>query len=87
MDEATFQAICKEKYEQIETQNAVQDKRLDNHGNRLDKLENDSVRTETIVKNLCDQLKSLTTALWWFVGVIVTAGIGFIVWYIQSIPR
>ena len=87
IDDATFQAICKEKYEMVEKDNAIRDKRLDSHSDRLDRLEHTQVKTETIVQNLCNQLKGLITALWWFVGVTITTGLGFIIWYVQSIPR
>ena len=76
--------LCEEKHKNIDEKLAVHDHRLDLHGERLDKLENASVRTETVIQNLCAQLKALTTALWWFIGLALATGVGFIIWYIQS---
>lgn len=87
MEDVAFQALCRERHKQVESTFTAQGKRLDNHGDRLDKLENNEARTDTIVKNLCDQIKALTTALWWAMGLMITTGLAFIIWYIQSIPR
>lgn len=84
--DAAMEKLCAEKHKNIEAKFEVNDKRLDNHGDRLDKLEGGQVRTETIVNNLCKQLENLTTAIWWFLGIILTTGVGFIIWYIQSLP-
>ena len=79
--------LCAEKHKNIDARLDGHDQTLQSHEQRLDNLEQGAVRTETIVKNLCSQLKSLTTAIWWFFGLLLTTAIGFVIWYIQSLPN
>ena len=61
----------------------VHDVRL-NDSKRLDKLEQDSVALKTELKNLCENLKSLTTVMKWFIGLIVGSFAGFFFYAIQN---
>jgi len=61
----------------------VHDIRLNDHSKRLDKLEQDSVALKTELKNLCENLKSLTTVMKWFIGLIVGSFAGFFFYAIQ----
>lgn len=61
----------------------VCEKRIDNHSERLDKLEQDSVALKTELKNLCENLKSLTTVMKWFIGLIIGSFVGFFFYAIQ----
>ena len=70
--------------ELIEHQLKVHDERLNNHANRLDKLEQDSVALKTELKNLCENLKSLTTVMKWFIGLIIGSFVGFFFYAIQN---
>ncbi len=62
----------------------VHDVRLNDHSKRLDKLEQDSVALKTELKNLCENLKSLTTVMKWFIGLIVGSFAGFFFYAIQN---
>lgn len=102
--DATMEQLCAEKHKNIETKFEVNDKRLHNHGDRLDKLEGGQVRTETIVNNLCEQIKQLIEAMQSqqkeqkecrhvvfkttlsIAGTIILVLVGFVIWYIQSLP-
>ncbi len=79
--------ICKEKHKRIDERLDVHDTRLNNHSERIDKLEQYQSRTETQIANLCEQIKSLVTTIRWFMGLIVGSGIGFFIWYVQQIGR
>lgn len=70
--------------ELIEHQLEVHDKRLNNHGDRLDKLEQDSATLKTELKNLCENLKSLTTVMKWFITTLIGAFISFFFYAIQN---
>lgn len=59
------------------------DKRLNNHGERLDKLEQDGRELKTELKNLCENLKSLTSMMKWFITAIGGALISFFFYAIQ----
>jgi len=61
------------------------EKRLNNHGDRLDKLEQYQSRSEVQISNLCEQIKSLISTIKWSMGLLITTLVGFIIWYIQSL--
>lgn len=63
------------------------DKLLREHGRRLDKIEQDSAAFREQIKNLCSKIDELTGWVKALVLSIVGIGIGFIIWYIQSLPR
>lgn len=77
--------ICKEKHKRIDERLDVHDTRINNHSERIDKLEQYQSKTETQIANLCEQIKNLVTTMRWFMGLIVGSGIGFFIWYIQQI--
>lgn len=79
------QELCRLKHESIDKHLETNDKRLDNHGDRIDKLEIGQTRTDTIVKNLCKEIESLVTAIKWLIGGMVATGVSFIVWYVQNV--
>lgn len=60
------------------------EKRLNNHGYRLDKLEQDGRELKTEIKNLCENLKSLTSMMKWFITAIFGALISFFFYAVQS---
>lgn len=70
--------------ELIKHQIEVHDKRINNHSERLDKLEQDSVALKTELKNLCENLKSLTTVMKWFIGLIIGSFVGFFFYAVQN---
>ncbi len=70
--------------ELVKHQINVHEKRINNHSERLDKLEHDSVALKTELKNLCENLKSLTTVMKWFIGLIVGSFVGFFFYAIQT---
>jgi len=60
------------------------DKRLNNHGDRLDKLEQDGRELKTELKNLCENLKNLTSMMKWFITAIGGALISFFFYAVQT---
>ncbi|MZK53511.1 hemolysin XhlA family protein [Clostridium beijerinckii] len=60
------------------------DKRLNNHGDRLDKLEQDGRELKTELKNLCENLKNLTSMMKWFITALVGALISFFFYAVQT---
>ena len=79
--------ICKEKHKRIDERLDVHDTRLNNHSERIDKLEQYQSKTEAQIANLCEQIKNLVTTMRWFMGLIVGSGIGFFIWYVQQLGR
>ncbi|GAA4294276.1 hemolysin XhlA family protein [Anaerocolumna aminovalerica] len=71
--------------EYVAKQLETHEKRLNNHGDRLDKLEQYQSRSEVQISNLCEQIKSLISTIKWSMGLLITTLVGFIIWYIQSL--
>ncbi len=63
------------------------EKRLNNHSERLRALETSNAKQEIMIEQLCLKLDSLVSWIKALVVSIVGTGVGFIVWYIQSLPR
>jgi len=59
------------------------EKRINNHGSRLDKLEQDSIELKTELKNLCENLKALTNMMKWFITAMGGALISFFFYSVQ----
>lgn len=79
--------VCTERHKNIDATLKAHGQRFDNHEQRIDFLEKAQVRAEINVKNVCSQVKALTTVLWWTFGLMFTTALGFVIWYIQSLPR
>lgn len=77
--------ICEAKHKRVDERLDVQDKRLNNHEDRLDVLERYQSKSEEQIKNLCEQIKSLVTTIKWSMGLLITTLVGFIIWYIQNL--
>ncbi|AGF56479.1 putative nuclease with TOPRIM domain [Clostridium saccharoperbutylacetonicum] len=69
--------LVKDKLERCET-------RLNNHGDRLDKLEQDGRELKTELKNLCENLKNLTSMMKWFITAIGGALVSFFFYAVQA---
>jgi citrate synthase len=76
--------LCIEKHKRIDEKLKTQDDRLNKHGEILDKLEQDNASFKTELKNLCDNLKSLTSVMKWFIGIWVTTLLGFFIYSIEK---
>ena len=63
------------------------DEQIKEHDKRLDKVEQANVEFKVQIKNLCEKIAELTNWIKALFVAIVTASIGFLIWYIQSLPR
>ena len=77
--------IWEEKHRQIDYRLDVAEKRLDNHSERLDRIELINGRLEERLKSLINQLESLNTTMRWFMGLMIGTLLGFFIWYIQRL--
>lgn len=77
--------VCEVKHKRIDERLDTQDRRINNHSERLDVLERYQSKSEEQIKNLCEQIKSLVSTIKWSMGLLVTSLIGFIIWYIQQL--
>lgn len=63
---------------------SVQDKRLDNHSERLDKLENYKYMIDERINHLIEKIDDLMGSMKWLTRGIGTAIIGILVYVIQQ---
>ena len=70
------------------------EEQLDDHEIRIRSLEKDSTEMLVRIDNLCKQIaeltetiKSMGQSLKKAAYIAVTGGVGFVIWYIQSLPR
>ena len=84
MNENYDAKLCEEKNKRVDERLDTHDTRLNSHSQRLDKLEQNDIENRTEIKNLCEQIKSLVSTMKWFMGIIITAFIGFFFYAIQT---
>ena len=60
---------------------------LRDHEKRIIALEKSDAEFAIRLQNLIEKIDSLTGWIKALVVSIITAGVGFIIWYIQSLPR
>lgn len=60
---------------------------LNDHENRIRRLEKDSTEMLVRLDNLCKQIAELTSTIKRAIYGAGAIGIGFVIWYIQSLPR
>jgi hypothetical protein len=60
---------------------------IKDHERRIGSLEQSNAEFAVRLENLCKKLDELTGWIKALVVAIVTTGVGFFVWYIQSLPR
>ena len=69
--------VCTERHRRIDERLDTQDRRINNHSERLDKVEQFQSRTETKIENLCEQIQGLVTTIRWAMGLFVGALVSF----------
>ena len=76
---------CREKHNRIDEKLAISERRLDNHSDRLDALENFQHSTMVEIRNLAEQIKELISSIKWVAIFTITTLGAFFIWYIQSL--
>ena len=77
-------SVCDERHRQINYRLDVHEKRLNSHGERLDRIEMTSGRLEERLNNLISQLENLNITMKWFITAIVGAFISFFFYAVQQ---
>ncbi|MEF9991322.1 MAG: hemolysin XhlA family protein [Peptostreptococcaceae bacterium] len=60
------------------------DKRLNNHGDRLDKLEQQQCEFKVQIQNLVKSIEGLTTSIKWALGLFAGSFVGFFFYAVQN---
>ncbi|MGL6187313.1 MAG: hemolysin XhlA family protein [Clostridium chrysemydis] len=70
--------------ELLEHKVKVNENRINNHADRIDKLEQSQAEMKIEIKNLVKSLDSLTAALKWLIGLLGGSIAGFFFYAIQT---
>lgn len=62
-------------------------KQVQDHEVRIRTVEQDSIRLDERLENLCKELSSLTNWIKTLVVALLTSMVGFFIWYVQNLPR
>jgi tetrahydromethanopterin S-methyltransferase subunit B len=86
--------VCERRHEQVKEKLEHHDKWLGEHEKKIDILEKSDATNTNEIKNLCKGIENqnvkignLTNAIWGLVAGLFLAMVGFLFWYIQSLPR
>lgn len=60
-------------------------KRLENHGERIERLERFETESITKMNHVLEKLEDLKNTIMWFTRTLILIAVGFIVWYIQAL--
>lgn len=64
--------LCDEKHKRIDEKIEVHERRLNNHSERIDKLEQRGASVDARIEHLCEEIKGLVSTLKWGFGIITT---------------
>lgn len=76
--------LCEARHQRLDEKINLAETRLNNHSERLDKIEYMNGRLEERLDGLIKQLSSLNTTLKWFIGLMVGSFVAFFFYAVQS---
>lgn len=76
--------ICEERHKRLDEKIAIHERRLNNHSERLDRIELASGRLEERLNNLITQLEDLNKTMKWFIGLLVGSFVAFFFYAVQQ---
>ena len=76
--------VCDERHRQINYRLDVTEKRLNNHSERIDRIELINGRLDERLNNLITQLEQLNKIMKWFIGLLVGSFVGFFFYAVQQ---
>jgi predicted nuclease with TOPRIM domain len=77
-------SLCKERHKRIDEKLELAERRLNDHSQRLDRIEQVNSKLEERLDGLINQLSSLNTTMRWFIGLIVGAFASFFFYAAQQ---
>lgn len=85
MTEQFNKTLCTERHNSLKEKNKEQDKRLDNHGERLDTLEQHKASVDVKIENLIQKIDDLIGYIKWFLLGLLGSGGSFIMWQLKEV--
>lgn len=76
--------LCEAKHKRLDEKIDVHERRINNHSERLDRIELVNGRLEERLDGLIKQLAQLNTTMKWFIGLLVGAFVSFFFYTIQQ---
>lgn len=77
--------ICEERHKNISETLTRHEKRMNNHSERLDKIEQINSRLDERLTGLIKQLEKLNRWLAWVVTLVAGAAVSFILYVLQNV--
>jgi hypothetical protein len=82
---------CIERHTAVDEKIGRHERWLGEHETKLDTLTRSNATNTQAIKELCGKIGDLVATIRWLIGLIVgpaiVALLGFLIWYIQSLPR
>lgn len=75
---------CELHREHLKHQIDTNERRINNHSDRIDKLEQYRAGVEKQIESLVEQIKDLVTSIKWIMGLLITSLVGFFFYVIQQ---
>jgi len=82
-----FEKVCKATHKALDDKIERHEKWLGEHEGKIDVLEKSDATNTANITNVCKSVTGLTKAVWGLVSAIIIMLLGFVFWYIQSLPR
>ena len=76
--------LCEAKHKRLDEKIEVQEKRINNHSERLDIIERVNSRLEERLDNLIKQLAVLNSTIKWFMGLLLGSFVAFFFYAVQQ---
>jgi predicted nuclease with TOPRIM domain len=76
--------LCEARHQRIEEKFDTHERRINNHSERIDRIELNSGRLEERLDNLIRQLASLNSTMKWFMGLLLGAFVSFFFYAVQQ---
>jgi len=76
--------LCDERHKRLDEKIAIHERRLNNHSERLDRIELANGRLEERLNNLITQLENLNKTIKWFMGLLVGSFVSFFFYAVQQ---
>ena len=77
--------LCDERHKRIDEKLELHERRLNNHSERLDRIELANGRLEERLNSLITQLENLNKTMKWFMGLLLGGIVSFFFYAIQQL--
>lgn len=76
--------LCSERHKRLDEKIQTAERRLNNHSERIDRIEQTSGRLEERLENLIKQIAALNSTMKWFMGLMIGAFVSFFFYAAQQ---